>query len=333
MRYPSFLNKQSYIYMTSPSMGCATSYYKPRLDKAILNVKEYFPNIIKGKYIYNPGLLSSSPLNLAKEFEEAYSKSNLVWSVGGGEIMIKILEYIDFNTIKNLNPSWFMGYSDNTNLTFLLPTICDVAAIYGGNVPEFGSDKIEEYQADQLDLLLGKKIEFNGYKKYEIESLKSTDNPYASLNLTEDSKITTIPANLKEIKGRLIGGCIDVLSCLVGTKYDNMKEFNNKYDDIIFFFEACDMTPIEVSRRLIQFKHAGWFSKTKAIIFGRPVIDKDTFENDYKDLIYDSLKDLNIPLAFGFDIGHVKPQIPVIVGSIATIIFNGKSYKIKYELK
>lgn len=333
MKYGPFLDKNKTIYLTSPSFGCQTSPYKERLDMAISHYKDLRLNVIEGPYIRNEGLLTSTPNNVAGDFIKAYKTADLIQSVGGGEIMISILPYIDFNLIKSLPPKFFMGYSDNTILTFLLPTICDIASIYGGCTPEFGSEKLIDYQYDQLDLIMGKKKKFSGYPKYEIESLKSIDNPYVNLNLTEDSIITAYPNNNISVSGRIIGGCIDVISTLIGTPYDNIKEFSNKYDNILWFFESCDMTPLEVYRRLIQMKMAGWFNKANAFLFGRPIHKENMFNKSYKDLIIDALGDFNIPIVFDLDIGHVKPQIPVIVGSIASIDVKKGKYKIKYELK
>lgn len=331
MKYPNFLSKT--IYLASPSMGCATSYYKPRLDKAIENFKSLGYEVINGPYIFNDGLLSSTPSNLGKELNDAYGKYDLIMSVGGGEIMVSILDFIDFNKICSSTPSWFMGYSDNTNFSFLLNTICDTASIYAGCAPEFGTNGFIEYQNDQLALMTGKKLSFEGYEKYEIESLKSVESPYENLNMTEISRPEARPSNILDIKGRIIGGCLDVLDGLIGTKFDNMKEFNNKYDDIIFALEACDFTPIQVYRSLVHMKNAGWFNKTKAFFFGRPCHTEEMFGMTYKDYIIDALKDLGVPIVFDLDIGHVKPQIPVIMGSIAHLEFKSGKYKITYELK
>lgn len=334
MKYGPFLDKSKSLYLTAPSLGCSISPYKERLDMAISHFKKYGLNIIEGPYIrQNDGLLSSTRSNVATDFMKAYTTADMIQSVGGGEIMISILPYIDFNKIKDLPPKYFMGYSDNTILTFLLPTICDVASIYGGNTPEFGSDKLIDYQLDQLDLMMGKKLEFNGYDMYEINSLKSDINPYVSLNLSEKSIISGYPTNDIEIKGRLIGGCIDVISTLIGTKYDNVANFNSKYDDILWFFEACDMSSVEVYRRLIQMKEAGWFKKAKGFLFGRPLNNTQIFDKTYKDYIIEALVDLGLPIIFDLDIGHVKPQIPLLVGSITIIKVKNNKYNIKFELK
>lgn len=45
--------------------------------------------------------------------------------------MCEDLDYVDFERVKEADPKWYMGYSDNTNFTFLLTTLCDTASIYG----------------------------------------------------------------------------------------------------------------------------------------------------------------------------------------------------------
>ena len=65
-----------------------------------------------------------------------------------------------------------MGYSDNTNFTFLLTTMCDTASIYGPNAPAFGQEPWHESLQDALDVLHGKNLVQHGYEKWEKESLK-----------------------------------------------------------------------------------------------------------------------------------------------------------------
>ena len=334
MKYGLFITADKTLYLTSPSFGCSTSPYKEKLMMAISHFNEYKIKTVNGPYIYNQlDLLSSTPKECANDFMYAYKNYDYILSVGGGEAMIQLLPYIDFDELKKLQPKLFMGYSDNTILTFLLPTICDVASVYGLNAPGFGTTSLLPYQKDQLDLMLGKKLSFNGYEKYEAISLRTEDNPCIEINPTEPSIITSYPNNNITLTGRIIGGCIDVLSTIIGTKYDNVCNFNNKYDDLLWFFEACDMTPIEVYRRLLQMKYSGWFNNAKGFLFGRPFIRDVMFNKTYKDYIIDALADLKLPIIFDLDIGHVPPQIPVIVGSVATIKVNDSKYSISYELK
>ena len=69
---------------------------------------------------------------------------DLIMSVAGGEIMCEILPFIDFDKIKNSKPKYFMGYSDNTNLTFTLTTICDLVSIYGACVTNYGTYDLDK---------------------------------------------------------------------------------------------------------------------------------------------------------------------------------------------
>ena len=83
-----------------------------------------------------------------------------VISCGGGELMCEVLPFIDFEAIKNAPPKWYMGYSDNTNFTFLSATLADTAAIYGPCAPAFGRVPWDASVQDAFDLLkeLQKKV-------------------------------------------------------------------------------------------------------------------------------------------------------------------------------
>jgi hypothetical protein len=64
-----------------------------------------------------------------------------------------------------------MGFSDNTNFTFLSATICDTAAIYGPCAAQFGMDPWDASIADAFAMLSGKMNRVHGYEKWEKESL------------------------------------------------------------------------------------------------------------------------------------------------------------------
>lgn len=338
MRYPKFLNKKDIIKYITPSFGCSAEPYKSRLNKSIQNIEnlEYQIELTNNVYSdieYHP----NTKIERAIEFMNSYkeSESSLLLSVGGGEFMTEILDYIDFEEIKDSNPKWFMGYSDNTFLTFLLPTICDVASIYGPCAPEFGSNYLEKPQIDCFDLLSGKSLTLKGYEKYELESFKNEDNPYANYNLTEDKVLTLYPQNSLNFSGRIIGGCLDVLLGIVGTKYDNVNNFTQKYksDKIIWFFEACELNVLSIQRGLLQLERAGWFKYVSGFLIGRPLNSDPLFGiNKYNSILH-ILEKYNVPIIMDADIGHIKPMIPIMCGSIATVTAKDNDLEITYKLK
>lgn len=190
------------------------------------------PNCYEGKGIG----ISNTPDKCGQELTEYYcsDKNDVLLSCGGGELMCETLEYVDFDRIAKAQPKWYMGYSDNTNMTFLLTTLCDTASIYGPCAPAFGMDKWHPAIEDAFECLSGKKNVMTNYDKWEKESLKDEEHPLLPYNVTEKTVIKTFYGNASEdgseavIEGRLLGGCMDCLVNLTGTKYDKVKEFCSK---------------------------------------------------------------------------------------------------------
>ena len=177
---PKFLNDNPKIYLVAPSFGCVIEPYQTRLKASIERLKKEGAIITEGENIWKAqGKVSSNTPELrAKEIHDAFlSDADAVLSVGGGEVMCEILPYIDFELIKR-NPKWFVGFSDNTNLTYTITTICDIESIYGTNAPSYYN---LDYDAlDTWNMLHGKK-EFKGYKKWQLEN--NSKSPLVTLNL------------------------------------------------------------------------------------------------------------------------------------------------------
>lgn len=334
MRYPKFLNKN--LNLIAPSFGCTTEPYLSRLEMAIKHFNENKINVLEGINIRNSiGYRSNTCQLCAKEFLDAYKDNNFIMSVGGGNLMNEILDYIDFDEIKKLEPTYFMGYSDNTNLTFTLTTICDVASVYGYNAPEFGAKNLEESMIDQIEFIKGNKLKFSGNTKFELNPIKSESNPYLGYNLDTDSNI--IVKNYgKPFSGRLIGGCIDILQFLIGTKYDKVREFNERYknDGVIWYLESCDLEAWNTKLVLLQMERAGWFKYLKGFIIGRPYKYYDDFIGlEIHQSYLDILSKYNVPIILNADIGHLKPCIPVINGAIGLVEVKDNNYTIEYFLE
>lgn len=337
MRYPKFLTKDKNILFVAPSFGCTTEPYKSRLIKAKEVLEKHGFNPKYGDNAFNAvGGRSNTAELCAKEFICGYnSKNQLLMSVGGGFLENEILDFVDFDKLKDLEPKWFMGYSDNTNLTFTLTTLSDVASIYGYNAPEFGTDDLHKSHIDMINFIKGEQLEFTGYDQFEFESEKTQDNPLVGLNLTHKKVLSKYPNEKLSFSGRLLGGCIDCLTYLIKTPFDKVDEFNTKYKDdgVIWFLEACDLEAWNLRLSLLQMKRCGWFKNVKGFIFGRSQkMDNLFFDLDMHNAIIDVLKDLNVPIVLDCDFGHLKPQIPMICGAYAFIDVDS-NIKIKYELK
>lgn len=340
MKYPSFLNKNSVIGVCAPSRGIVSEPYISRLDNAIKTLNKLGHKIVLSKSVRQQEKLTSArPQVRAEEFMDLWFDDNIdaVMSCAGGEFMMEILPYIDFEKIKNSRPKFFQGLSDNTNLTFTITTLCDIATIYGFSFPEFGMSPWHKTITNGYKLLRGESFVVTNETKYEIESLKDLPDMYlAPYNCTVNGSWKILSADRQvDICGRLLGGCTDILTMLCGTRFDKVKEFVEKYKDdgIIWFLESCDLNIPAQARAIWQLKNAGWFKYAKGFIIGRP---KDTFEVegiDYKQANYEHLKDLNVPVIIDADFGHVKPTACILNGAYAKVTLKNNKGKIEYILK
>ena len=341
MRYPKFIKPGDSIGLVAPSFGATIYPYKTRVKWA----KKYFQdlgyNVLVGDNVTKAELpyLSNIPEEIGKEFMEMYSNPNvsLLLSVGGGEMQFETLPYIDFEVIKELEPKWFNGFSDNTNYSFLLPTLCDVASIYGHCAGSFGMRNLDQSILDDYLLMTGEKLTINGYKKFQGKSSAyQKTHPLAGYNLKKDKVITSVFNSEEHFSGRLLGGCLDILSLICGTKYDKVKEFNARYakEGVIWFLEACELTPQALRRALLQLKYAGWFDSAKGFLIGRnaQAFNMEEFGLNRFNAI-DVLKDLNVPILIDVDLGHIPPTMPIICGSLGVVDYINNDLKIEMLVK
>lgn len=325
MKKALFLEKGDTIGLVAPSFGANIEPYKTRLDFSIKYFKKLGYNIktFGDLYGFYKGA-SESKENRAKHFMDAYLDKTvkIIWSVSGGELMMEILPLIDFKTLENATPKIFIGYSDNTNLTFTLTTLLNIPSIYAPTFTGFGMENLDSFLVNTLEIIKGNLITQHSSLYHEKRDVEE-ENPLASYVLTERTKWHNLNGE-KEIKltGRIIGGCFDVLINLVGTKYDNVKKYNEKYknDGIIFYLETYDFNPFQLKRALIQLKEAGWFGSVKGILFGRDLNNQPLFDITHEEVIKDILNNLNIPIITNMDIGHVKPMITIINGSLVEVV-------------
>lgn len=341
MRYPDFLKKGETIGYAAPSFGAATEPYRTAFKSALEIFermgygKELGPNVWRSDGVG----ISASPEECGKELTELYLSENnsALISVGGGELMCEDLPYVDFGAIRNSRPKWYMGYSDNTNFTFLLPTLCDTAAIYAPCASDFGMRPWHPAVEDAFRLLTGEKTCVESYGLWEKEALKSEYNPLEPYHVTEPNEMKFFDWDGSPVEGRLLGGCLDCLVNLCGTRFDRVKEFNERYraEGILWFLEACDLNVYSIRRALWELREAGWFTTARAFLIGRPgVMGQELFGLDQYEAVLGILKELHVPVLMDLDIGHLPPMMPLLSGGYAAVSLTkpGK-LRVQFELR
>ncbi|MBR3538786.1 MAG: LD-carboxypeptidase [Eubacterium sp.] len=399
MRYPASLPEGGTIGFVAPSFGCAIEPYKTGFQSALKHFHEMGyqtklgPNCYAGEGVG----ISNTPELCGKELNEMYAdpETDILISCGGGELMCEVVPYIDWNLIRESRPKWYIGYSDNTNFTFLSTILADTAAIYGPCAPTFGMEPPADSVKDALSVLRGG-LKAHNYPKWEKESLKDEEHPTVPYNMTEEyrqrvfvpgpvfnkemekpvtesdsGKVTDKPVpesgfgkakdeymsdklsdenitcrsirqgivretNSTSFEGRLIGGCVDILVTLLGTRFDKTQEFLERYkeDGFIWFLESCDLTPLDMRRAFFQMKEAGWFRYVKGFLIGRPLhFDEDMMGVDRYEAVLAVIGELGVPILMDLDIGHLPPQMPLISGAYAKVEAADNRLTVEFQLK
>ncbi len=333
MRYPEKLKKGDTIGITAPSHGMEEADFL-RIDNAIKKLEE------KGfKVIETPNVRtdfkgrSSSKEQRAKEFMELWENPEVkaIILASGGDFLCEVLDCLDFERLKNTPPKWIQGYSDCTNLTYIFTLNLDIATIYGPTYKAFGMNDWHISLENSIKLMQGEELVQNSYEKHqEFKGFAQGDeeDPYLGYDLTQKVEWKALN-NEKEInfKGRAIGGCFDVVKNLIGTKYDKVNEFIDKYksDGIVWFLEVFEASTPGLFCNLWQMKNAGYFKNCKGIIFGRPLMIREDYEISYEQTLRDIFKNEEFPVIINADIGHVPPQIPIVTGAKIEIKYsNGR---------
>ncbi|GGB44750.1 LD-carboxypeptidase [Lentibacillus populi] len=325
IKYP-FLENGATIGVTAPSSGVPAELHG-LLKTACERMKMNGFHVICGDTVWNQDKArSASAEKRAEEFNAMMLDDNIhiIIPPWGGELLIEMLEYLDFDNIQN---KWILGYSD-TSLLLLATTLkTGIATAHGTNLidlrGEYSDDTTKMWQS-VLSTKKGESILQQSSFKYQKEWEFDKPTP-CIFNLTEETEWKSTSNSKVTIKGRLLGGCIDTIRHLIGTPFGEIQNFKENYikgESIIWFFENCGLSTTDLRRSLVQMKLAGWFESCSGIVFGRSPanypVSNYTAEDVYKELS----EELQIPIIYDIDCGHVPPQITLINGAYAEVESN-----------
>jgi muramoyltetrapeptide carboxypeptidase len=328
IQYP-FLDKEITIGVTAPSSGVPDELHEI-LNTALINMEKKGFNIVCGDTPWTQDKAKSAPAKKrAEEFNQMIlnEKINLIIPPWGGELLIETLEYIDFD---NIQKKWVLGYSDVSLLLLAITLKTGIATAHGTNLVDLRGEYSDDTTAMWNSVLTTPKTESvlqHSSEQFQKEWQFDKPTPHI-FNLTEQTHWKTISNNPVKIKGRLLGGCIDVIRHIVGTPYGDVAAFRKKYikdEPIIWFLENCDLSTTDLRRSLIQMKLAGWFENCTGIMFGRSPANAPVGNYIIEDVYKELSEELQIPVIYDIDCGHVPPQITFINGAFAEIeVENGQ---------
>lgn len=344
MKIPKFIKPGDTIGLVAPSFGAGEEPYITRLASAIKHFEDRGYKVVAAPSCYkNDGLgISTKPADAAADLMQFYLDDSIdaLIAVGGGELMNETISCLDFDKLAQAKPKWYMGYSDNTNMIFPMATLCGVPGIYGPCACGFGKPW-EATENDAFALLEGTCLTIHGYDKFERpdwdDGMEEVD-PLAMYCLTEPKILRSyvpepsspVPAGSLRLaapsqkivmEGTLLGGCLDILENLSGTRFENVRSFVERGEKVIWVIEACDLLPMSIRRTMWHLKQQGWFDTAAGFLIGRPLasFEQNMMGVDAYNAVTDVIAELGVPVIMDADIGHVSPMMPLIIGSHAKV--------------
>lgn len=333
MRYPEFLKKGDAIGICAPSCGIVDPTKIQKLDLAEKALEEMGYNIIETPSVRTDTRgRSSDAKTRADEFMSLYEipAVKLIIFATGGEFLCEIYDYLDLEKIKSLPPKWTQGYSDCTGINFIFNTLLDIPGMYAQTIKDYAMFPLHESLTNALKIMSGEEVlqhSFNLYEKDWGDDTLGID-PRQGYNLNTKVEWKSLKEESINLTGRLVGGCLDSIKFYVGTKYDNVRNYLEKYkeDGFIWFFDCYEFNTPDLYRTIWQLKNAGYFKYCRGIVFGRPLFIEERYEITFTDVLHELLEDLYVPVLYDADVGHVSPQLPLINGAMANLKYeNGKA--------
>ena len=231
----------------------------------------------------------------------------------GGDDAIRLLDYIDFDIIKS-NPKIFMGYSDTTANHFMMNK-AGLVSFYGPCIfAEFAENvAMHEYTKHYIKSVLfqpsaGLPIEPSPVWTSEFLEWADEANNKIPRAMTKDEKGFELLQGKGVAQGRLLGGCVDVLPMIIGTKIWPVLQ---EWDNTILFLETSEEYPSPSSVKYILRGLAaqGIIGHISGILFGKPQNEK--YYEEYKQVLLQVFgkesKRPDLPILYNVNFGH-PPQ-------------------------
>ena len=331
MEYPPFLRIGGRIGVAAPSFRITKTSDVKRLYNAVRRLKERgYDTVVtdsvidlSGNGYTNADVRSEELMSLFKDGSIAY-----IVSVKGGETEDELFPLLDWDYMRE-HPKWMQGYSDNTSILFKYTVDHDVATVYCGNFLDYGMEPWHDSVSGCLEFIEGARTEQDSFPKHE-RMMSDHGDGLGPISEDEDS-VWTSSAGDTSFKGRLIGGCMDVLNDILQSGSADVPSFVCRYeeDGIIWYMETYDMSVDRIQRMFSEMDTRGWFGAVRGFVFGRPLF----YEGDYQKDVTEMLSGYGVPLVFGADVGHLAPRMTFINGAVAEFTVKGMKGSIRYVLR
>jgi muramoyltetrapeptide carboxypeptidase LdcA involved in peptidoglycan recycling len=249
-------------------------------------------------------------------------------SIIGGDDSIRTLPYLDPQIIRE-NPKIFMGYSDTT-VTHLACWKAGLNSIYGpsilagfgenGGLFPYLTDSVKRtvFSAEPIGQIQpnnqGWTVERLEWADPHNQSIKRALNPNPGWRWLGGSGVR---------RGRLLGGCLEVLDWLRGT--DFWPPLSDWQDSILFIETSEEAPPPQYVERMLRILGVmGILERVAGLLVGRPggaapIEQFAAYDAAIEQVVRTELELKDLPIITQMDFGHTDPSFLLPYGTLAEI--------------
>lgn len=329
IRFPAPLSPGDTIAVTSPSSG-VTPEERKRLDFAVEGLKKSGYRVVVGDCMGGAAHVSAPASERAQELTAFLTDPSVraVVPPWGGVMAIDLLPLLDWDAITAAEPTWFVGFSDISTLLTPLTLRTGIATIHGNNLmdtPYLVPDGLLGW----LDIATkppGSSFAQTSPGRFRAHGWDDyLSHPHVTeMTLDTAGSWTRLDAGTGpvDVTGRLIGGCIDTLCNVVGSRYGDVPSFVETHapEGTIVYVEASSHDALTICRNLHGMRLSGFFDEANAVLVGRTRAP-DTSYMTQDEAVLDALGDLDIPIIGNVECGHVQPFMPIVNGALGRVRF------------
>lgn len=265
----------------------------------------------------DPDWVRRNPRARAEDIEAAFrdpSIAGVITSIGGDD-SIRVLPFIDPRVMHD-HPKIFMGYSDTTTLhtlalhaglqTFYGPSvmagIAENAGMFAYTERWFRATLMSAEPVGLLDPSPEWTDERLEWTDPSLETRRRTMRPSSGWRWVQGAGIA---------EGHLLGGCLDVLEFLKGTRWWPPLD---AWHGAVFYWETSEETPTPkiVERWLRNYASQGIFDVIAAMLIGRPCRYPDEERQEFTRMLAefagDEIGRPDLPIVSDLDFGHTDPM-------------------------
>jgi len=315
------------IGVTAPSAGVQPALWR-RFEFCVQTLRDHGYTVVIGQCLASGDVVSAPAERRAAELQHMLCDPAIraVVPPWGGELAVEVLPHLDFSAIAAAAPTWRVGFSDISTLLLPLTLQTGVASVHGQNLMDTPY-RVPDPLLSWLDVVTrppGDVVTQGPSTMHRPDGFDDwTENPeVTAFALDTPGTWRTLESGTGEIhaEGRLIGGCIETVSTLAGTRYGDVRAWAETHapEGVIVYVEACEDAALTIARDLWRLRLAGWFDHANAVLVGRtraPASGAFTQE----DAVRSSLAGLDIPVVLDVDCGHVPPHLALVNGAMAEV--------------